>query len=259
MIKSKFVAFNWIALIIMIAANALATTSSLNGLTTKDVSDRYPNFFVPAGFTFSIWSVIYVLLIGFVVQGTILFARKSNLTAARLVQEVSPFFVLSCFLNAGWIFAWQYLQIELSVVIMICFLSLLIWIYIKLNTFRSGLKTVHYIWLYLPFVIYLGWISVATIANITALLVHSEWNGFGITAVHWSYIMIAVATLLGLLFSVIKKEWAFTLVVIWALFGIYSAQKEKTETDQMIPLAALSLLFLTVLMLFFRRNRQTIR
>jgi hypothetical protein len=256
MIKRTIIVFNWFALAIMIAVNVLATTSSLNGLSTKDVSDRYPNFFVPAGFTFSIWSVIYILLIGFVIQGTILSAKRSNSTAAKLFQEISPFFVLSCFLNAGWIFAWQYLQIELSVGIMLCFLSLLTWIYIKTQPYRQGLKISQYIWLYLPFAVYLGWISVATIANITALLVDKEWDGFGIAAVTWSYVMVLVATLLGLLFSIIKKEWAYTLVVIWALYGIYAAQKEKPETDQMIPLIALAFLFLAVLLIFFRKSRQ---
>ncbi len=256
MIKSTIVAFNWFAVLIMLAANILATTSSLNGLSTKDVSDRYPNFFVPAGFTFSIWSVIYILLIGFVIQGTILFLRKSNSTGAKLVQEISPFFLLTCFLNAGWIFAWQYLQIELSVAVMLCFLSLLIWIYLKLQVYRESLKVSQYIWLYLPFVVYLGWISVATIANIAAFLVYKDWNGFGIEEVYWSYIMIAVATLLGFLFSLFKREWAYTLVVIWALYGIYSAQKVLPQADQMIPLLALTFLFLAVLFLFFRKNRQ---
>ncbi len=57
--------FNLIALLVVIGVNVMANTATLNGLTTGDISNRYPNLFTPANVTFSIWSVIYLGLLGF--------------------------------------------------------------------------------------------------------------------------------------------------------------------------------------------------
>jgi benzodiazapine receptor len=184
-----------------------------------------------------------------------LYSKKSSAMGARSVQETSFLFQVSCILNAGWIFAWQFLHIELSVIVMLVFLSLLIRVYLKNQPFKNELKTAHYIWLYLPFVVYLGWISVATIANITALLIHREWNGFGLDAVTWTYIMIGVATFLGLIFSLVRREWSYTLVIIWALYGIYVAQKSKPEVNNVITLIAMAVLLASFLFLYLGKIR----
>lgn len=211
---------------LMIIMNALANGLPLNGYTTGEISAIYPNLFVPAGFTFSIWGIIYLLLLGYTVYSTMLLWKRNEASPfLKPVTYVANYFTLTCSLNAVWIMMWHLLQIELSLLFMLWLLVTLILIYLKLQKHRNELKGIKKLFLYIPFVIYLGWISVATIANTTALLVHYNWNGFGVSAVMWSCIMITVAALLGAYFSIFRRDFFYTLVVAWALYGISVSQK----------------------------------
>lgn len=221
------VLLNWVALVGMLAVNALANILPINGYNTGQVSAMYPNRFVPAGFTFGIWSVIYILLIGFVVMSSWLRWRNPGQPADRLAGVLSPYFIGTCILNAGWILVWHYLQTTLSVLVMLGFLWLLIRIYLVLQPHRNTLTVAQHAWLYVPFVVYLGWISVATIANITAWLVGNAWSAWGIDQSWWSITMIVVAGLLGLIFIFRQKDAAYALVIAWALYGIYKGQQSN--------------------------------
>jgi hypothetical protein len=140
------------------------------------------------------------------------------------VQKIAPLFLLTCVLNACWIIAWHYLQIFVSLVLMFWFLRSLIKIYRVMQVYRSSITGRPLLILYIPFVIYLAWICVATIANTAALLVHVQWKGFGFEPWLWSCVLIVIAFLLTTFFTYVKGEFAFGLVVAWALFGIYKGQ-----------------------------------
>jgi translocator protein len=214
----------------MITMNALANGLPLNGYNTGEISDMYPSLFVPAGFTFSIWGVIYLLLLGYVIySSSVLWKGDETNPVLGIVIKTSNYFVLTCGLNGVWIIMWHLLLVELSLVLMLGLLATLILIYIKLQPHRSKLKGLKSLLLYVPFIVYLGWISVATIANTTTLLVHYNWNGFGIDALMWSCIMITVAALLAAFFSIFRRDFFYTLVVAWALFGISVSQKNYNE------------------------------
>ena len=216
--------------VFMITMNGLANGLPLNGYNTGEISDMYPNLFVPAGFTFSIWGVIYLLLLGYVVYSTSkLWKGDKTNPLLEAVITTANYFILTCALNGGWIMMWHLLQIELSLLVMLWFLATLIVIYRKLQPHRTKLTGIKKLFLYVPFVVYLGWISVATIANTTALLVHYKWNGFGIDAVIWSCSMIMIAVLLGAFFSFFRRDFFYTLVVAWALYGISVSQKAYPE------------------------------
>lgn len=216
--------------VFMIIMNGLANGLPLNGYTTGEISNMYPNLFVPAGFTFGIWGLIYLLLLGYLVFSTsVLWKRDKTNPLVGAVITTANYFVLTCSLNGVWIIVWHLLQIELSLLFMIGFLITLIVIYKKFQPHRSKLTAINSLLLYVPFVVYLGWISVATIANTTALLVHYNWNGFGINAVMWSCIMITIATLLGAFFSIFRSDIFYTLVVVWALYGISVSQKKYPD------------------------------
>jgi hypothetical protein len=219
------VLLNWIALVGMLAVNALANILPINGYNTGQVSGMYPNRFVPAGFTFGIWSIIYILLIGFVVMSSWLRWRQPGSAADRIAGVLSPYFIGTCALNALWILVWHYLQTTLSVLVMLAFLFLLIRIYLLLQPYRKTLTVSQRVWLYIPFVVYLGWISVATIANITAWLVGLEWGAWGIDPSRWSIALMAIAATLGLIFTFRKADAAYTLVIAWARYGIYKGQQ----------------------------------
>jgi translocator protein len=225
--------------------NTLANTIPINGYNTGQVSAFYPNLFVPDGFTFSIWSIIYVLLIGFVVMSTKSLWHKADLVGGQLAVKISPLFFVTCLLNAGWILVWHYLQVFASVMIMLLFLGMLIYIYLQLQPFRKMLSPVQKLFLYTPFVVYLGWISVATIANVTALLVQLKWSGAPLTEAIWSIIMIITASILGLVFIWKRSDRDYALVIAWALLGIYRGQSTQTPPIGYAALAGIVILMLS--------------
>ena len=215
----------WVLFLGVIAVNALANILPINGYNTGQISAFYPNAFVPAGFTFSIWGVIYLLLLSYTIGFTYYsLKRQAYPKAFVFIERINIYFLLTCVFNMSWIVAWHYLQIELSVVIMLLFLSTLIQLFLKSNTMAGALTSTQKFILQTPFIVYLGWISVATIANITALLVAYKWNGFGMPPVYWSALMILIAILLAVLMLKKFKAIPFALVVAWALWGIYNAQ-----------------------------------
>lgn len=212
-------------LLAILVVNAMAVLLPINHLSTGEVSGLYPNLFVPAGFTFSIWSVIYLLLLAFC--GFALwhaFTSATSMPPRSAFQKTLPLFVISCVFNGTWIFLWHYLQVQLSLLIMIALLITLILLYQRLYPYRSVVFGIRYIVLFWPFSVYLGWISVALIANVTAVLVSAGWTGGWWSASTWAIVMILTATLLGLYFIVKKKDLAYGLVICWALYGIYFKQ-----------------------------------
>lgn len=217
-----------------ITINALANILPINSLNTGQVSALYPSLFTPAGFTFSIWSLIYLLLIGFIILHWI----KRD---AYVFAEISTLFWQSCLLNASWIIAWHYLQLGISLTIMLLLLLCLIQIFLKIRKI-SLVKASDKLLVRLPFTIYLAWICVATIANVAAVLVHYKWGGF-LSATVWTIVMMGVAMALAVFITFKYKTPAFSLVVAWALFGIYSRwsalDNEHIATASFVLLLAL--------------------
>ena len=209
----QFSILNIFALVVVLTVNALANILPINGMNTGQISDLYPSLFTPAGFTFSIWSVIYLLLITFAISQ---FKIKDQL----YFKELSMWFLLSCVANASWILAWHHLYTYASVAVMLVLLYSLTRIFLLLN--NNQLSKTEWFLIKLPFIFYLAWICVATIANISALLVSLHWSGGFLTPAYWTITMIAIAGLLGLFIAFRFKEPAFLLVLMWAFFGIYS-------------------------------------
>ncbi len=198
----------------------MAEAMPLNRKTTGELSDQYPNLFTPAAITFSIWGVIYLALLLFL--GWQLWPIRNTQRAEQRNTAVSRLgwnFVWLCVLNIAWLFCWHYELVSASVVVMLITLGLLV----RINTliFRRLSHTVdNRNFLQIPFGLYVGWISVATVANITAWLVSRHWDGFGLSEKIWTEIMITVATLLALLAVYSWRNIPYAAAVIWALLGI---------------------------------------
>ena len=245
----------WIFLAAMIAANALANILPINQLNTGQISAFYPNYFVPAGFTFSIWGIIYLLLINYTISYTYFTVLSDKFPkVAAYLSVINKWFWVTCFLNASWILAWHYLWIWTSVLIMLLFLSTLIYIFIKGKEKESALNKTQSFLLYTPFLVYLGWISVATIANITALLVKIDWNGFGISPVTWSLIMMITATILAIFFIWVEKIASYSLVIMWALWGIRAARTDDAPFLNQAALVGLVLIFIVLVSGFISKE-----
>jgi hypothetical protein len=203
--------------VLMIAVNALSALLPLNGVTPQDVSAMYPNLFVPAGYTFSIWSVIYLALLLFTLYELGVFRGKAPANEA-LLNKAAVLFAVSSVANVAWLFCWHYGAIVLSVVMMLLLLVSLITVrYLTAGEAKTARER---LLAQIPFSLYFGWITVATVANITALLVHVGWDGFGVSDPVWTIIILAVAAILGTLTTLRFRDPAYALVLIWAYTGI---------------------------------------
>jgi len=201
----------FIAYIVMVAVNYLAVLLPLGGRSTGKISDNYPNLFAPAGYAFSIWGLIYTLLAVYVIYQ--LWREKDE-----LVVQVNQLFIPNALLNASWIFAWHYDLIWLSVIIMAGLLITLIKI---ADIFRERAITPKETWLVrLPFSVYFGWITVATIANITVFLVSLGWNGLGLPESSWTVAVLLVGALIGSWRMLHDRFIPYGLVLIWAYGAI---------------------------------------
>jgi hypothetical protein len=206
---------NVIAVIAVLVVNTLANTLPINGLNTGEISDRFDVLFVPAGYVFSIWGLIYIGLIAFAIFQA-LPAQREN---PRL-RRIGWLFLLSCLANIGWLFLWHYEQFVLTVPVMLILLLSLIAIYLRLEIGQGDASTGERLTTHLTFSVYLGWITVATIANITQTLWYLGWNGAPLAAAWWAVIMLAAGILLAFLMYVNRRDWAYILVLVWAYAGI---------------------------------------
>jgi hypothetical protein len=241
-----------IAVIAVIVVNILANALPLNGLNTGEISDRFDVYFVPAGYVFSIWGLIYIGLIAFAVFQ----ALPANRENPRL-ERASWLFILSCAANIAWIFCWHYEQFAWSVLAMLALLGLLIAVYLRLEIGLIKVPPAEKWCVQAPISVYLGWITVATIANITAFLYDIQWSGWGISPEVWTVIMLLAAAIIAALMALTRGDIAFLLVIIWAVTGIAIKQAATIAVSYPAWAVALFVAFLLVVAAVASRNRRT--
>ena len=248
--------------IIMISVNALANILPINGQLTAQVSDAYPSLFTPIPITFSIWGVIYILLAAFVLYFVGFFNDKDVQINYELFNKIGLIFGISSIINSLWIFAWHYNQILLSVILMI-FLFLCLG---SLNSilFKANITNKEKRFLKLPVSVYFGWITIATIANITAYLVSLNWNGFGISAEFWVSAIIIVGMLIAIITIITYNDVNYGLVIIWAYIGIllrhlsHSYLNMQYPSIVMITIVCVSFIAITEVYILFANHKKTI-
>ncbi len=211
-------AINVVALVATLIVNTLSNTLPINGQTAAQISNRLPVLFVPANYVFSIWGLIYVLLIGFVVYQA-LPAQRHN----ALLRRISPWFVLSCVANITWLLFFHYNQFALSMVVMLALLFALITIYRHVRSAGASSRG-EAIFVRGTFSVYLGWITVATIANAAYTLLEAGWDGFGIADTTWTLLLLLVAAGLTSYILLTRRDLAYAAVILWALVGIVVKQ-----------------------------------
>lgn len=232
--------------VLMVGVNALANLLPINGITTGAVSDSYPNLFAPAGLTFSIWGVIYLALGAYVVYQLLLNWRLAG--ANYEMGQLGLWFSMSSVVNAAWIVAWHYNFISLTVVLMLALLLMLIrcrLIVEQLSSAKLNLRVVG-----LPFSLYLGWITVATIANVTTWLVQIQWQGFGILETYWTAAILLIGCAIGAATTFRFNDRAYAGVILWAYAGIVlkhvSSGGFGGEYPLVIAAACISIVIMTV-------------
>lgn len=262
-----------LSFVVMVALNGLANALPLNGVTTGVLSDEIPNLFVPAGLTFAVWGLIYALLLGYATA--VLSAAFGKEASPRWAAADGWIFSLNAILNAAWIVAWHWRMVGLSLAIMLGVLGTLIVLMERihradmikpliasngLKAARIGGSELREFFLRVPILVYLGWICVATIANVTAFLVTIGWDGFGLPPSAWTVVMIAAGAVVALLLALARGAVSSALVVVWAYAGIVlkrsATDPEATMAIIVAATVAAGLVALVALGYGLRRAKQ---
>lgn len=228
-----------LAFVFLLVMNVLATTLPLNGQATNEISDRYDTLFAPIGFTFAIWGVIYLLLGVYTVVQWV--ADNS------VIRAITPWFIASSVLNGTWIVAWHYEVLWLAAVI----IGTLLWTLIRINAHTTAERTTvgSTLAIRVPFAVYFGWVTVATVANISALLVQAGWGeGFWLSVETWTVVVLVVAALLGTAAALRNSSPSYALVLVWAFWGILSRHLSPAEWNQAYPGVILAVHILLVVL-----------
>ena len=223
---------NIVMTVAVLVVNTLATTLPLNGLDTGEISDRFAIYFVPAGYVFSIWGLIYLGLIAFAIYQAL--PRNRD---AEWLRKITPFYLLGNAANIVWLFLWHYEQFLVTWVAMLVILASLLVIIVMLSRIED--TSARFRWLVrVPFSLYVGWISVATVANLSQVLYYINWGGWGIAPQIWALIMLVVAAGIALANLLIRRDSVYVLVFVWAYIGI--AIKHNATPVVMLPAALLA-------------------
>lgn len=241
---------NLLSLILMILFNFLAVSLPLNSNTPKDVADKYSALIVPESVTFSIWLIIYTLLALFVWNQVIYFFKKEE-KKKILIENIGVFFFLSSILNVLWLFCWHYEKLLLSVFVMILLLSSLIILYGRLRIGEKDFNE-NILFVQTPISVYLGWISIATVANIASYLKYSGNNIFNHNQILWTNATILLTLLLGIIIVLKKNDLFYVLVFLWAYIGIILKQSllSYVGSKSIIVVTIISIVVLIIFTVF---------
>ena len=254
-IKILFAVFNLTGFIATVIINGLANALPINGKNTGAISDSLPNLFAPAGFIFSIWGLIYIMLLAFSIYQLIAVFLKDE-KRSEFHNQISFYFLIASAANCFWILAWHYELFPLSLVLMLILFSSLLMIYLRLGIGGTDHSNLEKYFIHIPFSIYLGWITVATIANFTALFVSIGWKGFGLNPQIWTIAVITVAVLISIGMLFMKKDIYFNFVIIWALTGIAFKRALFNDAHAVYIAAVSGIIILAVLctVQYFRKK-----
>jgi hypothetical protein len=222
-----------VAFVVMIGVNVLSDLLPINGVTTQEVSDRYPTLIAPAPMTFAIWGLIYLLLGAFTLYFLGLFRSRTERANGEALYQGGFLFAISSFLNALWILAWHYELITLSILLMALLLIYLAKIMLLSDRYNLSPRDK---WLFrLPFSVYFGWITIATLTNAATWLVSLGWRGFGLPDEKWALVVLAAGALIGAATILRFKNIAYGLVLLWGYTGILIKHLSPSGFDGEYP------------------------
>jgi len=243
---------NILAFIVVVIVNAVAGgTSTIGGRNTAQVSNAYPTLITPAGYVFSIWGIIYFLLGVFVV-----YQALPSQQGKSFQSKIGWLFVLISSVNVVWLFLWQFEFLIFSVFVMFLLLASLIGIYVRVGIGKIDAPAREKLAVHVPFSVYLGWITVASIANVATTLVSLNWGGFGLSAQTWATLIVILVLIITTLVIVTRRDIAYTLVIIWALVGIGINQSSNQAVFYLTEISALIVAVLLVAWIFVARLRK---
>lgn len=202
-----------------LVVNNLGASSYFNGMGQKEVSQKYKTLITPNGFAFAIWGLIYLLVFTTLIY---FFVQRMDPAVAALIRLTSSLFIASSIFNMCWIISFSYEKLGLSTILIFGLLISLMTIIGRIYEYRAGFPSTL---AGSAFTLYASWVFIASILNISLLLVQKKWQGFGISASIWTIIILLVAILLVLVYFFLYQNALFPIAFAWAFFGIYSSYK----------------------------------
>jgi hypothetical protein len=246
---------NTVTLIVMLFANFLGGSGVMVKTSVGEISNKYDTLFTPAGYAFSIWSIIFLLLISFCVyQWSLL--QKGN--PKKVISRMGYWLALSNMANSLWLVCWLNEWTGLSVLVIILLLICLcvLTVRLRLELDDEPVKIILFVWW--PVTIYLGWIMVATIACVAAWLVSTGYSGGSIGEETWTIIMITIATALYLFLIWQRNLREAALVGIWAFVAIAVKQWQLNNSIAITAIIASFVLFIAISIHAYRNREYNI-
>ncbi|TVZ52529.1 tryptophan-rich sensory protein [Dokdonia sp. Hel_I_53] len=252
--KKTYAIVNFISVLLVLLVNGLSQAQRWNNTTIGEQSDKYENLFTPAGYAFSIWGLIFLMLVGYAIFQIrrAFFSNKKS----PFIEQTGWWFAIANFLNAAWVVAFTYEYIGLSVIIMLgilCSLLLVVW-RTNMERWDAPIAIIAFVWW--PVCIYAGWIAVATIANFSAFFASIGWTGTEFNEIVWTMVLITVAVLINVLMVWLRNMREFAAVAIWALVAIFIRHQEQYESIAYYALSSAIILFIIVSIHAYK-NRET--
>lgn len=230
----KLAISNLIMLILVFVFNFLTGTGRINNLSQADISGMFPTKITPAGFAFSIWGVIYTLVLISIFWMIYKYKEKEM---SKTIHAVGWWFNLSALANTLWTITFSYLKLPLSTVLIALLLVSLIMILLNLSKLHFKIKSIFLV----SFGLYAGWVMIATVVNIAASLVQVRWGGLGLSEVMWANIILVVALAIVFFVTYRTTNMIIPLPVAWAYFAIYKAEDSKVALVGVFILLAISI------------------
>ena len=237
----------FVATVGMLVANGFPGALGFRGETVGSISDKIPSLMTPAGYAFSIWSVIYTGLLGFAIFQWLPAQRED-----QTIKKIAGWYVLSCVFNSVWIFVWLSKAFWLSWVVIVALLASLVRIYLILDADRSQRRGAAYAWVAWPFSLYTAWVTVATVINTVIALKASGWQGGGISPEVWSMLLIAIAAGLFAWIAIPRRDVTYLGVLVWALTAIGVANAQRAPSVAYVAWAVAAAMFLLALRFVFQ-------
>jgi len=250
-----FSILNLVFYFLTLGVNYLGSSGFFNGMSQKDLSDKYMTLISPAPFTFSIWGVIYTLLLVTLVY---FFIKRKDQHVGKLIRLVSPLFIASAVFNMAWIIVFSYELLGISTLLILGLLFSLILIVKRITNNRSEFPSTL---AGISFTLYSSWVFIATIVNTSLFLVQQQWDGFGFSDSIWTIIILFVAIGFVFFYLALYKNAAFPLPIAWAFFGIYSAyasgvlDASMATTIQAVLVAGIVLLLIASAWTFVKNDK----
>lgn len=240
--------WNALAYAAVITVNILSNALPLGGRSTKEISDQFYIYMTPAGYAFIIWSLIYLLLGGFVI-----YQIRRDTGTRDSIRYIGIWFILSCVFNMTWLFLWHYLYIEWSVIAMLFLVISVGIIYRKTRRIASP-TTGEKLLVKLPFSIYLGWICAAFLVNVGIVIHKNGWSPLGLTELGWSIALLCIGAVIAFLISYPSRDSILPLVFVWAYIAI-AVEHKDVDRILLTSFILAAILFIYSIWLFFTRNR----